>query len=216
MSDETPSSEEEVSPSMCSTRPPSRTSSRSKQSEQHSRGFVTPLEPSSGMSTPVSRRPTSGELFHFIPQSPNHAFGLHGRQIVDPHIIESQSYPPLQVSNLNNHIMAQRQEYLPPPAMGSAFPIQAPPMVSGEWLSPPTVGNHGLNSYPFPETYEISPLHCNNISQQYSVPQASRRTTIVLDDIEETTLSKVMSILIQEKARVKMETTPSDRPSEQR
>jgi hypothetical protein len=216
MSDETPSSEEEVSPSMCSTRPPSRTSVRSKQFEQHPRSFVRPLETSSGMSTPVSRRPNSGELFHFIPQSPNHAFGLHGRQVVDPHILESQSYPPLQVSNLADHIMTPRQEYLSPPAMGSTFPIHAPPMVSGAWLSPPTVGNHGLNSYPFPETYEMSPLHCNSITQQYPPPQASRRTTIVLDDIEETTLSKVMSILIQEKARVKMETTPSDRSAEQR
>jgi hypothetical protein len=131
------------------------------------------------------------------------------------HILDPSNFSSVNFSSLSEPMLTPRPEYLPGPMLDNSFPLQASSLPN-EWLSGPT-SNHSMNSFPFPETFDMSPLSGSGIDRQYQPHQPlSRKTTIVLEDIEETTLSKVMSILIQEKAKVRMETSHSDRLSDHR
>jgi hypothetical protein len=216
-SDETPSSEEEICSSMCSTRPPSRSSERSKVSQQQPLTFSNMLvDSSSRMATPVNH-PEAGDVFQYLPPTPTQHYTFQHRLSLDHHMLDPSNFSPVHLSTLSEPMLTPRPEYLPGPLFENPFPLHASSLPN-DWLSS-TTSTHSINGFPFPESFDLSPLNGSHIDRS-GPPQhkqrTSRRTTIVLEDIEETTLSKVMSILIQEKAKVRMETTHSDRAPDHR
>jgi hypothetical protein len=212
-SDGTPSSEEEVCSSMCSTRPPSQSSIRSKRSQHQVPNFdsmAIDAASASGLANPV--HPDSGDLFQYLPPSASHQYNFQHRPSMDHHMLDSSNFSPINLSTLSEPMLTPRPEYMPGPILDNSFPLHASSLPNN-WLQGQN-SSHSMNGFPFPESFDISPLHNGGLERQYQPPQnPSRKTTIVLEDIEETTLSKVMSILIQEKAKVRMETEHSDRTS---
>lgn len=216
ISDSTTSSEEEISSSLSSTRPASRASTRSRHSQHQGVSFTSLPVDSSGMASPLHRA-NSGSQFQYIAQLPNQDYSFQHRQSIDHNMLDANSFPSVNISTLGEPMLTPRPEYLhlPGPILDGSLPLHASSLPNESlWGSTP---NQSMNGFPFPETFNVSPLESCSIDRQYA-PQlnASRKTTIVLEDIEESTLSKVMNILIQEKAKVRMETTPSDRPSDSR
>ncbi|KIX96226.1 uncharacterized protein Z520_08004 [Fonsecaea multimorphosa CBS 102226] len=213
ISDELPSSEEEICSSMGSTRPPSRSSSHSKKSQHQTGNFDMVVDSSSGLTTPASHT-DSGDLFQYLPHTPNPNFGFQHRQSVEHPLLDSRNFSPLHLSTLSEPMLTPRPEYLPSAMLDTTYPMHASSLPN-DWLSQGTTSNQHMHGFPFPESFDVSPM--SGMDQHYPPQQASsRKTTIVLEDIEETTLSKVMNILIQEKAKVRMETTHSGRVSERR
>ncbi|OQU98247.1 Myb-like DNA-binding domain-containing protein [Cladophialophora immunda] len=213
ISDELASSEEEICSSMGSTRPPSRSSNHSKKSQQQTGNFNMVVDASSGLTTPASNT-DSGDLFHYMAHTPNQNFGFQHRQSVDHPLLDSSNFSPMNLSTLSEPMLTPRPEYMPSAMLDTTYPLHASSLPN-EWLSGGTTSNPHMHGFPFPESFDVSPM--SGIDRHYLPQQtSSRKTTIVLEDIEETTLSKVMNILIQEKAKVRMETTHSDRAPERR
>ncbi|OAL39286.1 hypothetical protein AYO20_01604 [Fonsecaea nubica] len=212
LSDELPSSEEEICSSMGSTRPPSRSSNHSKKSQGQADNFNMAMDPLSGLTTPASHTDSS-ELFQYMPHTPNQNFGFQHRQSIDHSLLDSSNFSPLNMS-MSEPMLTPRPEYMPTSMLDATYPVHASSLPN-EWLSGGPASNQHIHGFPFPESFDISSM---SGSDRHYIPQqtSSRKTTIVLEDIEETTLSKVMNILIQEKAKVRMETTHSDRSLERR
>ncbi|OAP55325.1 hypothetical protein AYL99_10298 [Fonsecaea erecta] len=198
ISDELPSSEEETCSSMGSTRPPSRSSMHSKRSQPQAGSFDIVVDSSSSLATPASHA-DSGDLFQYMSHTSNHNFGFQQRQSMDHSLMDSNNFSPLHLSTLSEPMLTPRPEYMPPPMLDTTYPLHASSLPN-EWLSGATTSNQHLHGFPFPESFDVPPM--TGMNRHYQPQQASsRKTTIVLEDIEETTLSKVMNILIQEKAK---------------
>ncbi|KIW93494.1 uncharacterized protein Z519_06099 [Cladophialophora bantiana CBS 173.52] len=201
ISDEIPSSEEEVCSSMDSTRPPSRSSIQSMK-PHHQAGNLNMVVDSSSEITTSALHADSGDRFQYMSPMPNRNLGFHHCQSVNHSIPESNNFSPLNVTTLSEPMLTSRPEYL---QSDNSYSLHASSLPN-EWLLGGTTSNQNIHGFPFPESFDISPT--NGIDRQYPLQQSSsRKKTIALEDIEETTLSKVVSILIQEKAKVRIETT---------
>ncbi|KIX08694.1 uncharacterized protein Z518_03351 [Rhinocladiella mackenziei CBS 650.93] len=76
-----------------------------------------------------------------------------------------------------------------------------------EWFSG-TTSDQLVSSLPFPETSDVSATTDGKIDQWYQLPQtSSRKTTMILEDVEVTTLGKITNIPKHEKAKVRKEPT---------
>lgn len=129
-------------------------------------------------------------------------------------MLNAGGFAGMNSSDMNEPMLTPRAEYMPSAFFDNSFPLNGSELPN-EWLSGSPPNN--INGFPFPETFDVSPMSSRSLDQPHLPPQtSSRKTTIVLEDIEETTLSKVMNILIQEKAKVRMETTHSDRTADRR
>lgn len=218
MSDEIVSSEEETCASNCSTRPASRSSVRSRASQpQHANFNNFAVESSSGIPRQSSSHPGAGHLFQYMPPPSNQPFGFEQRQGMDHSMLNASDFSAIDSSDMNEAMITPRPEYLPSVLFDHSFNPLNSSAIANEWLAGAPSNHGGLHGFPFPESFDVSPLSAGSVEPQYQVPQPpSRKTTIVLEDIEEDTLSKVMNILIQEKAKVRMETTHSDRQADHR
>ncbi|OCT48081.1 hypothetical protein CLCR_04063 [Cladophialophora carrionii] len=213
LSDGTPSSEEEAYSSMSSTRPPSRSSTRSQSSLHQAANFNNMvIDSSSRLETPTHHS-DSGELFQYLPPTPDQRYSY--LQSMNHQILNPSNFSPVNLSTLSEPMLTPRPEYLAGSSFDNGFPLHASSFPNG-WLSGSN-RDHSMNGFPFPESFDMRPLNGGSIDQRYPLqPPSSRKTTIVLEDIEEATLSRVMSILIQEKAKVSMETTHTNGRSDHR
>ncbi|KIX05319.1 uncharacterized protein Z518_06191 [Rhinocladiella mackenziei CBS 650.93] len=215
MSDGLPSSEDEVCQSACSTRPISRSSMRSRRSPHQSSAFNMGVESSPGIGGQTGHSGSDGFFSYLPPSAANQNYG-YDRRDLSSSMLSQAHFSTMNPSHMEEPMLTPRANFLPSSLYDTSFPLNSSNL-SNEWLSGSSSNQNIGSSFPFPHGFDCSPLGGGNIDPSYQSAQpSSRKTTIVLEDIEETTLSKVMNILIQEKAKVRMETTHSDRPTEHR
>jgi hypothetical protein len=204
-SDETPPGQREICSPLCGPMLPTRLSDQYRMSPQQlliSSDML--VNVSSRMVTPVNHT-DSGDNFQSLPPLPT-------QYCIFQHLLSSNH----RMSDLGNFLLVHlptvsepmrtpRPEHPSGPLFASSFPLQAGSL-QNDWLSRP-IDVQSIHPLPFSATYDLSSLNGSHVDGNCP-PQRkiSRKTIIVLEDIEESTLSKVLGILIREKARLRMET----------
>jgi hypothetical protein len=204
-SDETPSGQEEICSPLCWPMSPTRSSNRYRMSPQQPLTCSDMLvNSSSRMVTPVNHT-DFGNNFQSLPPSPTQHCNFQHRLSSNHHMLELGNFLPVHLSTVSEPMRTPRPEYLSGSLCASSFPLQASSL-QNDWPSRAT-DVRSIHPLPFSATCDLSSPNGSHVDGK-CLPQhkISRKTTIVLEDIEERTLSKVLDILIREKARLRMET----------